>query len=101
MARGARTYVCDFGRGVKCTMRVPSSLLEGLKEGGRRMEAIFEWEGTPSPKIIPKYKKWVLSVYRELSDELGARMMYVFTEGGSYEAWGCEPGKPPVLLLRG
>jgi len=92
-----KTFTCNFGNGISCTIKVSDTPPEKGKNHIQKME----WTKKPNiKKIIRKYINWMNSVNQQLSNEWGVTLLHIFTKPNQeIEAWGYEPNKAPKLIV--
>jgi hypothetical protein len=92
-ASNIRVFRHRFRGGIVCEMTVD---LEKLRN--REAEHLrCEWSKRPSSKrIIPEYRRWILSVWQRVSDETGLKTMELLqTKARLWEVWTFSPGEAP------
>jgi hypothetical protein len=94
-----KTFSCNFGKGVSCTIHVSDS----PPEKGQAHIQKFEWSIKPTLKVIRPYVAWINSVNQHLANEWGIKIMHVFqVRPGwslkSLETWAYEPNGNPTRV---
>jgi hypothetical protein len=92
-----KTFICDFGKGLKCTLRT----LDRMPEQGTTHIIGVAWTKRPHMKNYKRYVKWINSINMRLANEWGKRIMHVFLPHpmmNDPEVWIYEPNKPPERL---
>ncbi len=86
-----KTFTCNFGAGVTCTIKVDDAPLAAGKIHIRECS----WSRIPARKTIRPYVAWMNIVNRQLANEWGLNLIHVFqTSPTTIETWFYEPGKP-------
>jgi hypothetical protein len=86
-----KTFTCNFGSGITCTIQVSNT---PPAKGTQPIHACV-WTGKPGPAILRPYIAWMNGVNARLADEWRIKLMHVYQTGpASFEAWSYEPGKP-------
>jgi hypothetical protein len=81
-----------FRGGIGCEMAIDLQKLRNREEEYLRCE----WGKRPSRRIIPEYRRWILSVWQRVSDETGFKTMEILqTEARLWEVWVFAPGEAP------
>ena len=92
MADSVRTFCHHFRGGVSCEVRIDLAKLRARQLGYLR----FEWSRTPGRRVIPEYRRWILSVWQRVADETGLKTMEVLqVSAHQWEIWAFEPGQTP------
>jgi hypothetical protein len=90
-----RTFTCDFGGGVSCTM----SVSDEFPAAGKAHIQQCDWTGTRTRKTIRPYIAWANSVNTLLAKQWGKRLLQVFMVSDTdAEFWVYDPGKPPKKI---
>jgi len=94
-----KTFTCNFGKGVSCTIRVA----ETPPEQGKTHIQKFEWSQKPTLKVIRPYVAWINSVNQQLANEWRIKIMHVFQIRPSrspenLEIWTYEPNGRPTRI---
>lgn len=89
-----KTFSCNFGGGVSCTVQVPDVAPPKDKPEAHIRE--HAWTGKATPALLRPYIAWINSVNTLLAKEWGVKLMHCFQVGkGKFEVWVYEPDKPP------
>jgi hypothetical protein len=90
-----RTFRHRFKGGITCELAVDLDRLAARATGPMR----YEWSEGPKPRVIPEYRRWILSVWQHIADETGLKLMELLqVKRRVWEAWVFEPGRPPVKV---
>ena len=91
-----RTFRHRFKGGIISELAVDlERIAAGAADGYRRCE----WSARPQPRVIPEYRRWILSVWQHIADETGLRVMELLqTKPHVWEAWMFEPGRAPAKV---
>lgn len=90
-----RTFRHCFAGGVTCEIAVNLERIAAKATGPMRCE----WSERPKPRVIPKYPRWILSVWQHIADETGLKLMELLqVKPRLWEAWSFEPGRAPVKV---
>jgi hypothetical protein len=90
-------YVHRFSRTVSCEIEVT----EDPPAKGASHVLSVEWTGNRKKSHIPEYMRWMHLVNQKCAEKWKLKLMHVFQKSpnpGDWEAWGYEPGKPPVKV---
>ena len=95
MADSVRTFRHRFRGGVTCEIRTDLDKLRARQLGYLRCE----WSRNPGRRVIPEYRRWILSVWQRVSNETGLKTMEMLqVKARLWEIWVFEPGKAPVKV---
>jgi hypothetical protein len=90
-----RAFRHRFRGGITCKLSVDLDRLAAKATGPMR----YEWSARPKPRVIPEYRRWILSVWQLVADETGLKLMELLQTGPRlWEAWVFEPGRAPVKV---
>ena len=66
-----RTFRHRFKGGVTCKLAVDLDKLAAKAADPMRCQ----WSQRPKPRVIPEYRRWILSVWQHIADETGFKLM--------------------------
>jgi len=90
-----RAFKHHFKGGITCELAVDLDRLAAKATGPMR----YEWSARPKPRVIPEYRRWILSVWQFVADETGLKLMELLqVKPRLWEAWRFEPGRAPVKI---
>jgi hypothetical protein len=90
-----RTFRHRFKGGITCELAVDLGKLSAGETG----YLCCEWSARPKPRVIPEYRRWILSVWQLVADETGGTIMELLqVERHLWETWLFKPGYAPVKI---
>jgi hypothetical protein len=89
---GIRTFRHRFKGGATCEMVIDLDKLCDQQPDPQRCT----WSRKPKSRVIPEYRRWILTVWQRVADETGLRTMEMLqVKSCLWEIWVFEPGKAP------
>jgi|GEM_PF-6647530 len=83
------TFHAAFEEGVSVTVKIDYTAFQKSPRGVNWLQA--EWEGRPSPKIIPQYVEWMHTVMCQVANRVNDKIWY------GYEPPA--PGLQPLIFV--
>jgi hypothetical protein len=90
-----REFQHRFKGGITCKLAVNLHKLAAKAADPMRCE----WSRRPKPRVIPEYRRWILSVWQHIADGTGLKLMELLqVRPCLWEAWVFKPGCAPVKV---
>ena len=88
-------FIHKFSCSLQCEVQVTDS----PPPTGSRHIINCQWTGTPKPKHVREYVRWINEVNRYLADLWRINMAHVIqVKPNVWEFWAYEPDQPPKLM---
>jgi hypothetical protein len=93
METDIRTFMHDFGGGIRCQVSIDINHPHGSKD--------FMWDGKPTRAVIPEYRKWMHTVNQKIADGIEGKVLWILHSGKRrWEYWSYTPGMRRPRLLK-